>query len=327
MARLRIGTRASALALWQANTVAAELRARDTEIEIVRITTQGDRRQESTLVEATGKGVFVREIEDALLRQDIDIAVHSAKDMAAEMPAGLAIAAALPREDPRDALVLPRSGDSPSTFGDSPSTLGDSPSTEAQDFSAVLRDSPRIATSSPRRVAQLRALIPGAHFEAIRGNVDTRLRKLDAGEADALILAAAGLKRLGLGQRISFYIPVERCLPAPGQGIVAVQVRAEDTRAYAAVAAMNDGPARIALAAEQAVVVALGGGCQLPLGALAEIRRDEIVVRAVAASLDGRRAVAGEARGTSTTLNGARAIGERLAQDLISRGARKILES
>jgi len=327
MARLRIGTRASALALWQANTVAAELRARDTEIEIVRITTQGDRRQESTLVEATGKGVFVREIEDALLRQDIDIAVHSAKDMAAEMPAGLAIAAALPREDPRDALVLPRSGDSPSTFGDSPSTLGDSPSTEAQDFSAVLRDSPRIATSSPRRVAQLRALIPGAHFEAIRGNVDTRLRKLDAGEADALILAAAGLKRLGLGQRISFYLPVERCLPAPGQGIVAVQVRAEDTRAYAAVAAMNDGPARIALAAEQAVVVALGGGCQLPLGALAEIRRDEIVVRAVAASLDGRRAVAGEARGTSTTLNGARAIGERLAQDLISRGARKILES
>ena len=322
MARLRIGTRASALALWQANTVAAELRARDTDVEIVRITTQGDRRQESTLVEATGKGVFVREIEDALLRQDIDIAVHSAKDMAAEMPAGLAIAAVLPREDPRDALVLPSAR---ATSSVSPRTVA------AQDSSAVasafLSDTPRIATSSPRRVAQLRALIPGAHFEAIRGNVDTRLRKLDAGEADALILAAAGLKRLGLSQRISSYIPVEQCLPAPGQGIVAVQVRAEDTRAYAAVAAMNDGAARIALAAEQAVVIALGGGCQLPLGALADIRRDEIVVRAVAASLDGRRAVAGEARGTSTTLDGARAIGERLAQDLISRGARKILES
>jgi hydroxymethylbilane synthase len=332
MPRLRIGTRASALALWQANTVAAELRARDTDIEIVRITTQGDRRQESTLVDATGKGVFVREIEDALLRQDIDIAVHSAKDMAAEMPAGLAIAAVLPREDPRDALVLP-SFRSP-TFGDSPRTggldspaFGDSPRTGGPDFSAGLGDSPRIATSSPRRVAQLRALIPGAHFEGIRGNVDTRLRKLDAGEADALILAAAGLKRLGLSQRISSYIPVERCLPAPGQGIVAVQVRAQDSRAYAAVAAMNDAPARIALAAEQAVVIALGGGCQLPLGALAEVRRDEIVVRAVAASLDGRRAVAGEARGISTTLDGARAIGERLAQDLISRGARKILES
>ena len=316
MARLRIGTRASALALWQANTVAAELRARDTDVEIVRITTQGDRRQEAPLVDATGKGVFVREIEDALLRRDIDVAVHSAKDMAAEMPRGLAIAAVLPREDPRDALVLPSSRSRIAAI------------LEAQDFSAAfLDDTPRIGTSSPRRVAQLRALIPGAHFEAIRGNVDSRLRKLDAGEADALILAAAGLKRLGLTQRISSPIPVERCLPAPGQGIVAVQVREDDAGAYAAVAAMNDGPARIALAAEQAVVIALGGGCQLPLGALADIRREDILVRAVAASLDGRRVIAGEARGTSTTLDGARAIGERLAQDLISRGARQILES
>ena len=315
MARLRIGTRASALALWQANTVAAELRARDTDVEIVRITTQGDRRQEAPLADATGKGVFVREIEDALLRRDIDVAVHSAKDMAAEMPRGLAIAAVLPREDPRDALVLPSSRSRIASISD------------AQDFSAAfLDDTPRIGTSSPRRVAQLRALIPGAHFEAIRGNVDSRLRKLDAGEADALILAAAGLKRLGLTQRISSPIPVERCLPAPGQGIVAVQVREDDAGAYAAVAAMNDGPARMALAAEQAVVIALGGGCQLPLGALADIRREDIVVRAVAASLDGRRAIAGEARGTSTTLDGARAIGERLAQDLISRGARQILE-
>ena len=315
MARLRIGTRASALALWQANTVAAELRARDTDVEIVRITTQGDRRQEAPLVDATGKGVFVREIEDALLRRDIDIAVHSAKDMAAEGPRGLAIAAVLPREDPRDALVLPSSRSRIASISD------------AQDFSAAfLDDTPRIGTSSPRRVAQLRALIPGAHFEAIRGNVDSRLRKLDAGEADALILAAAGLKRLGLAQRISSPLPVERCLPAPGQGIVAVQVREDDAAAYAAVAAMNDGPARMALAAEQAVVIALGGGCQLPLGALADIRREDIVVRAVAASLDGRRAIAGEARGTSTTLDGARAIGERLAQDLISRGARQILE-
>ena len=315
MARLRIGTRASALALWQANTVAAELRARDTDVEIVRITTQGDRRQEAPLADASGKGVFVREIEDALLRRDIDVAVHSAKDMAAEMPRGLAIAAVLPREDPRDVLVLPSSRTRIAAISD------------AQDFSAAfLDDTPRIGTSSPRRVAQLRALIPGAHFEAIRGNVDSRLRKLDAGEADALILAAAGLKRLGLTQRISSPIPVERCLPAPGQGIVAVQVREDDAGAYAAVAAMNDGPARMALAAEQAVVIALGGGCQLPLGALADIRREDIVVRAVAASLDGRRAIAGEARGTSTTLDGARAIGERLAQDLISRGARQILE-
>ena len=316
MARLRIGTRASALALWQANTVAAELRAREIDVEIVRITTQGDRRQAAPLVDVSGKGVFVREIEDALLRHDIDVAVHSAKDMSAEMPPGLAIAAVLPREDPRDALVLPSSRPSIAEIS------------EAQDFAAVFPDAtPRIGTSSPRRVAQLRPLIPGAHFEAIRGNVDTRLRKLDAGESDALILAAAGLKRLGLTQRISSYIPVERCLPAPGQGIVAVQVREDDAQAYAAVAAMNDGVARTALTAEQAVVIALGGGCQLPLGVLADIRRDQIVVRAVAASLDGQRVVAGEARGASTTPAAARAIGERLAQDLISRGARKILES
>ena len=309
MPPVRIGTRGSALALWQANTVAGELRAGGTDVEIIRITTQGDRRQEAPLAEASGKGVFVKEIEDALLRREIDIAVHSAKDMAATMPAGLVIAAVLPREDPRDALVLPAGAD-------------------AQDFSpALLGSTPRIATSSPRRVAQLRAVIPGARFEPIRGNVDTRLRKLDAGESDALILAAAGLRRLGLGHRISSYIPVERCMPAPGQGIVAVQMREEDHRAYAAVAAMSDAAARIALAAEQAVVTELGGGCQLPLGAFAEVQGEELVVRAVAASLDGRTSVAGEARGTGHSMAAAAAIGARLAQDLTSRGARKILES
>ncbi len=277
MQALRIGTRGSALALWQANTVAGELRTRGAEVEIVRITTQGDRRQEAPLAEAGGKGVFVKEIEDALLREDIDVAVHSSKDMAAQMADGLVIGAVLPREDPRDALVLP------------------SRSPVAQDFSpTLLGDTPRIATSSPRRVAQLRGLIPGARFEAIRGNVDTRLRKLDAGESDALVLAAAGLRRLGLGHRISSYIPVQQCMPAPGQGIVAVQVRRSDDRAYSLVAAMNDATARLALAAEQAVVTALGGGCQLPLGVFAELRDSEFVVRAVAASLDGRRAIAGE---------------------------------
>jgi hydroxymethylbilane synthase len=171
-------------------------------------------------------------------------------------------------------------------------------------------------------------LIPGARFEAIRGNVDTRLRKLDAGESDALILAAAGLRRLGLGHRISSYIPVERCMPAPGQGIVAVQVRRSDDRAYSLVAAMNDATARLALAAEQAVVTALGGGCQLPLGVFAELRDSELVLRAVAASLDGRRAVAGEVRDSRpATVAHAAAIGTRLAHDLIARGARTILES
>ena len=317
MQALRIGTRGSALALWQANTVAGELRTRGVEVEIVRITTQGDRRQESPPAEVGGKGVFVKEIEDALQREEIDVAVHSSKDMAAQMPDGLVIAAVLPREDPRDALVLPSR---------SPVAQDFSPAT---DFSpALLGDTPRIATSSPRRVAQLRGWLHDARFVEIRGNVDTRLRKLDAGESDALILAAAGLRRLGLGHRISSYIPVQRCMPAPGQGIVAVQVRRSDNRAYSLVAAINDATARVALAAEQAVVTALGGGCQLPLGVFAELRRAELVVRAVAASLDGRRAIAGEVRDSKpTSLAHAAAIGTRLAQDLIARGARTILES
>ena len=311
----RIGTRGSALALWQANAVADRLRARGGEVEIVRITTHGDRRQDEPLPDAATKGVFVKEIEDALRRRDIDIAVHSAKDMAAETPGGLIIAAVLPREDPRDALVLPATS---------------SPDRDATPLGhelspAVLGNAPRIATSSPRRVAQLRSIFPAARFQAIRGNVDTRLRKLDAGESDALILAAAGLRRLGLADRISACLPIERCMPAPGQGIVAVQVRRDDEQTYAAVAAMNDLPARIALAAEQAVVVGLGGGCQLPLGAFAEAPQDELVVRAVAASLDGRRTVAGEARGIAETADAAAAIGFRLAEDLASRGVRTIL--
>lgn len=314
MTPLRIGTRGSALALWQANTVAAELRSRGADVEIVRITTQGDRRQqEASLTEAAGKGVFVKEIEDALLRKEIDVAVHSSKDMSAVLPDGLAIAAVLPREDPRDALVFPRAR-----------------SPVAHDFDPALSqlgDTPRIATSSPRRVAQLRALIPGARFDTIRGNVDTRLRKLDAGEADALVLAAAGLRRLGLAQRISVYIPVDQCVPAPGQGIVAVQVRQDDERAYALVAAMSDSAARLALAAEQAVVVALGGGCQLPLGVLAQLHRNELAVRAVAAALDGSRTVSAETKGTGTTVEAATALGARLAHDLLARGARTILES
>ena len=302
MTALRIGTRGSALALWQANAVAALLRARGAEIEIVRITTQGDRRQETPLAGTSGKGLFTKEIEEALLRNEIDIAVHSAKDMAAVSPDGLTIAAVLPREDPRDAWVLPAG--------------------------AVLGDTPRIGTSSPRRVAQLRAAIPGAQFQAIRGNVDTRLRKLDAGEADALVLAAAGLLRLGLGSRISTLIPVELCVPAPGQGIVAVEVRKDDERAYAQVAPITDLAARVALAAEQAVVEALGGGCQLPLGALAELRGSEIVIRGTVVSLDGRHSIAAMARSADIVEPGdAAKVGRRLAEDLLARGARKILDA
>ena len=176
------------------------------------IKTGGDRLQEAPLSEAGGKRLFVKEIEDALLAHDIDLAVHSAKDMSAVLPDGLTIAAVLPREDPRDALVLPRG-------------------TAVVDFASALAhigEMPAIGTSSVRRIAQLGAVLPQATFLGIRGNVDTRLRKLDNGDYEVLVLAAAGLRAAGLGARISAAIPVEVCVPAPGQGIVAIEIRVDD---------------------------------------------------------------------------------------------------
>jgi len=294
---LRLGTRGSALALWQARTVAAALEARGSAVEIVRISTQGDRRQDVSLPEIGGKGVFVKEIETALLEGEIDLAVHSPKDMAAEPAAGLAIAATLPREDARDALVN-RAGSPalPATFG----------------------------TGSVRRIAQLKRAFPHALFAPVRGNVDTRLRKLDAGEMDVLVLAAAGLRRLGFGERISALVPIETCVPAPGQGIIAIEVRADDQRTYAEVSALNDDDARVALRAEQAVVLALGGGCQLPLGAYASTVNGALVLRAVVASVSGDDILSTEVTGRHAD---AAAIGLQAAGDLAARGARRILET
>lgn len=303
MRPLRIGTRGSALALWQARTVAAALERAGTAVELVTITTRGDARQDAPLAAIGGKGVFVTEIHDAMRRGDIDVAVHSAKDMAAVSPDGLTIAAVLPREDPRDTFVFP---------------VGSPQGPRDTSGMAV------IGTGSPRRIAQLRLSYPSARFEPIRGNVDTRLRKLDAGEVDALVLACAGLRRLGLADRISQPLPVDGCVPAPGQGIIAIEVREEDARAREVVAALNDATSRAALAAEQAVVAALGGGCQLPLGAFATVADGGIHVRAVAASLDGTRTVHAHATGAEADAAG---TGARVAQDLASRGAMELLHS
>jgi hydroxymethylbilane synthase len=302
MRPLRIGTRGSALALWQARTVAAALERAGAAVELVTITTRGDARQDAPLAAIGGKGVFVTEIHDAMRRGDINVAVHSAKDMAAVSPEGLMIAAVLPREDPRDTLVF-RVG---------------SPQGLRYTSEAV------IGTGSPRRIAQLRRSYPAARFEPIRGNVDTRLRKLDAGGVDALVLACAGLRRLGLADRISEPLPVDGCVPAPGQGIIAIEVREDDTRAREVVAALNDATSRAALAAEQAVVAALGGGCQLPLGAFARVTDGRIDVRAVAASLDGTRTVHAHATGAEADAAG---TGARVAQDLAFRGAMELLHS
>jgi hydroxymethylbilane synthase len=304
----RIGTRGSALALWQANTVAAGLERRGTPSEIVVIKTGGDRLQEAPLSEAGGKRLFVKELEDALLSGDIDLAVHSAKDMSAVLPDGLMIAAALPREDPRDALVLARG-------------------TAAVNFEAALAhigEMPSIATSSIRRIAQLSAVLPHATFTPIRGNVDSRLRKLDAGEYEALVLATAGLKRLGFEARISAVIPPDVCVPAPGQGIVAIEIRDGDRESLGAVAALGDRDAAVSLGAERAVVTALGGGCQLPLGVIAVHDRGSLTVHAVVAWPDGHDAI----RRTITGPAGeAETLGRTLAEQLRAAGAADILSA
>ena len=311
---LRLGTRGSQLALWQATRVAEEIAARGGPTSrIVVIKTSGDRLQDAPLSEVGGKRLFVKEIEDALLHGEIDLAVHSSKDMPAVLPDGLAIGAVLPREDPRDAVVI-----SVRLKPDATTAIE-----RVDDLVALLGRSPSIGTGSVRRIAQLSRLFPGARFTPIRGNLDTRLRKLDAGEHDALILAAAGLRRLGFESRISFALPAKACVPAPGQGIVAVEIRAGDEATAQAVAAVDDGNASSALAAERALVEALGGGCQTPIGALASAVSDrEIELIASVVALDGSRAVQAHGRGLVTD---AAELGRRVAADLIADGAGDIL--
>ena len=271
------------------------------------IKTGGDRLQEAPLSEIGGKRLFVKEIEDALLDGAIDAAVHSAKDMSAAQPEGLEIAAVLPRDDARDALVL-RDGE---TFADFSSAL------------VRLGGRPSVGTGSVRRVAQLIAVLPHASFGPIRGNVDTRLRKLDSGEFDALVLAAAGLRRLGLAGRISTPIPLDVCVPAPGQGIVAIQIRARDEAVRAAVQSFGNAPAAAALLAERTVVLALGGGCTLPLGAIAVHQPGGVVMHGVVASPDGRRVIRRTVTGSASEPE---ALGSHLARALAEAGAEAILD-
>ena len=307
MRPLRIGTRGSQLALWQARTVAALIEHHGHDVELVIIKTAGDRLQEAPLSEVGGKRLFVKEIEDALLRSDIDIAVHSAKDMPAVLPDGLDIGAVLPREDPRDALVLP----------------GGAVAADLAAAAVQMGDSPTIGTSSVRRTAQLATLLPRAQFAPIRGNVDTRLRKLDAGGFDALILALAGMKRLGFGARISAPIPHADCVPAPGQGIIAIEIRDDDQATRDRLQPINDGVTGTALAAERALVAALGGGCQLPLGAIALPMDVELDMHAIVSSVDGRRSVRRQARGP---LSDPVRLGQQLAEELAAGGATALLD-
>jgi len=331
---LRLGTRGSQLARWQATAVAARLlETGGPSCRIVVIKTSGDELQDAPLSDVGGKRLFVKEIEDALLRGDIDLAVHSSKDMPAVLPDGLTIGAVLPREDPLDAIVLPQSMNITSDAirgmtGDvdltSPVIASLSPTaTPFNQVVAMLGQTPSLGTGSVRRIAQLIRLFPRARFQAVRGNLDTRLRKLDQGGHDAIILAAAGLRRLGMTSRISVRLPSSACVPAPGQGIVAIEIRDGDGPVATAVQAINDGAAGDALLAERAVVQALGGGCQTPLGALASpVDRDEMELVAVVVSLDGTRAIYGMAHGKRSE---AAAIGARVGTQLVADGAGQIL--
>jgi hydroxymethylbilane synthase len=310
---LRIGTRGSALALWQARTVAALLAGRGIATAIVTYKTSGDRLQEAPLTEPATKGLFVKELEDALLSGAVDLAVHSAKDMSVVLPEGLAVAAVLPREDPRDAIVLPRPGEN--AGGHAGAVEGDLASVQQ-----ALGAAPAFGTSSIRRSAQLKALWPAARFDAVRGNVDTRLRKLDAGAFDAMVLAAAGLKRLGHEARISLALPLAHCIPAPCQGIVAIETRAD---VPAGLGDLNDAAAWISFRAERALVAALGGGCQLPLGAIATSRGVTLDMEAIVVSPDGARRVRHAATGGTAAPE---ELGRRLAGELAARGAVAILD-
>ena len=310
MKALRIGTRGSPLALWQANAVAAAVTNSDgPACELIVIKTTGDRLAHAPLSDVGGKRLFVKEIEEALLDETVDVAVHSAKDLPADLPPGLVIGAALPRADPHDALVLPDDHEAASL-------------NDAEAIMAALGPSPRLGTGSVRRVAQLSERFPAARFEPIHGNVGTRLRKLDTGGYDLLVLAAAGLVRLDLARRISAMLSFGTCLPAPGQGIVAIESRASDEPTAAVLAQVTDPATMTALEAERALLEALGGGCQVPVGGLATPETDGLRLRAVVAAPDGSRVLRKTVHGAA---GAADALGRQVARDLIAHGAGEIL--
>jgi hydroxymethylbilane synthase len=302
MDKIRIATRQSALALWQANHVAEGLRRLHPElaVELVTMTTQGDRMLDAPLAKIGGKGLFIKELEIALLEDRADIAVHSVKDVPMELPEGFVLPVILAREDPSDAFVSNRFASL-----------------------AELPEGACVGSSSLRRQCQIRAQRPDLVIRDLRGNVNTRLSKLDAGEYDAIILASAGLLRLDMAFRIRSRLPPETSLPAVGQGAVGIECRAEDTEIHDLIRGLDDTTTHIRVRAERAFNRRLEGGCQVPLAAFALLDGGTLLLRGLVGAVDGTRILRGEVRGPADTAD---ALGIRLAEDLLEQGAGELLQ-
>lgn len=300
-ASIRIATRQSRLALWQAEHVARQLRALHSGLrtEMVPLTTRGDTIQDRPLSGAGGKGLFTKELELAILDGRADIAVHSMKDVPAQLPDGFSLAAVLPRADPRDAFV----------------------SVRYSGFENLPRGA-RVGTSSLRRQAQLLARRPDLDIGSLRGNVNTRLAKLDAGNYDAIILATAGLARLGLEARITAYLAPEICLPAIGQGVIGIECRTGDAHIHERVAGLNDADTQTCIRAERALNVRLQGGCEVPVAGFAVLEGTELYLRGLVGAPDGSTLVAAQGRGPA---DAPEALGTEVAERLLAQGAGRIL--
>jgi hydroxymethylbilane synthase len=301
MEALRIATRKSPLALWQAEHVAALLRKAhgDLRVELVPMSTRGDKLLDAPLAKVGGKGLFIKELENALLDGRADIAVHSLKDVPVEIPDGFALPVVMARADPRDGLV-----------------------SNHYDTLAGLPSGARVGTSSLRRQCQLLAVRPDLDVRTVRGGVHTRLAKLDAGEFDALLLAVAGLERLGMGARVREALEPEVLLPAVGQGVLGIECRSADSDVEGLIAALGDADSAARVSAERAMNARLGGGCQVPVAGYAELDGRDLTLRALVASVDGSRML--RAQGRAPRDEGAQ-LGQRVAEDLLSQGAGDIL--
>lgn len=299
---IRIGTRGSDLALVQATMVAERLKeiCPERSVEVVPIKTRGDRMQDIALVEIGGKGVFVKEIEEALLRHDIDMAVHSMKDVPVDLPDGLVIGAVPQREDPRDVLV----------------------SRGGKKLEGLVRGA-RIGTGSLRRGMQIRTLMPDIEIVPIRGNIDTRIRKIGTENLDGIIIAAAGMKRMGRAAEVSQYIPLEVMMPAVGQGVLGIEVREDDTVIRDLIVSLDHPDTVVESSAERAFLRRLGGGCQVPIAGIASRQGNTLTVRGLVGSVDGRVMIMDEIRGSSTDWKD---MGDTLAERILSRGGQAVLD-